>query len=285
MPTLPSWFSFTHLIVLSVVLRVILLLYGEWQDANMTVKYTDIDYVVFTDAARFVLQGGSPYDRATYRYTPLLAFILTPNLLIHPSFGKWLFALADIGVGALLHGILVRRGMPAQRALWFDALWLLNPMVANISTRGNAESLLALMVLGALYLVLVRRFYPACALFGLAVHFKIYPVIYAVPLVCLLDHDRYGDYLRPGILQSYQQGRLYLLHNALPRLALRWDVPTMKDDDDNNKTTTTTTERSIRYWLVEGARQCVLFLSPTRIMFGLCSGGVFFALTWAMYQW
>ena len=38
------------------VLRCVLILYGQWQDATMAVKYTDVDYFVFTDASKFVLQ-------------------------------------------------------------------------------------------------------------------------------------------------------------------------------------------------------------------------------------
>lgn len=41
----------------AIVLRAILLVYGAWQDAHSAVKYTDIDYMVFTDAARYVSKG------------------------------------------------------------------------------------------------------------------------------------------------------------------------------------------------------------------------------------
>lgn len=45
---------FTTVFVASAVLRIVLILYSEWHDARSVVKYTDIDYRVFSDAARFV---------------------------------------------------------------------------------------------------------------------------------------------------------------------------------------------------------------------------------------
>ena len=37
------------------LLRVGLIVYSEWHDARSAVKYTDVDYRVFSDAARFAL--------------------------------------------------------------------------------------------------------------------------------------------------------------------------------------------------------------------------------------
>ena len=73
-----------------------LLAVGAWQDEHARVKYTDIDYEVYTDAAGFLAAGGSPYERTTYRYTPLLAGALVPNVTLHKAWGKLLFCAADL---------------------------------------------------------------------------------------------------------------------------------------------------------------------------------------------
>ena len=88
--------NFRSLLLFSAVLRVFLIVYGEWQDNHMEVRYTDVDYLVFSDAASLMASGRSPYERSTYRYSPLLAFVLMPNSVIHPSWGKFLFSVSGM---------------------------------------------------------------------------------------------------------------------------------------------------------------------------------------------
>ncbi|OQO12879.1 hypothetical protein B0A48_02343 [Cryoendolithus antarcticus] len=176
----------------AILLRVALLIYGRWQDANSPMKYTDIDYIVFTDAARFISRGRSPYERATYRYTPLLAWLLYPTSWGGLWFesGKALFAAGDVITGWMIYRILRHRGMPVERSMQYASIWLLNPMVANISTRGSSEGLLAVIVIALLWATLRQQILLAGALLGFGVHFKIYPFIYAASIYWWLGDPR-----------------------------------------------------------------------------------------------
>lgn len=117
------------------------------------------------------------------------------------SFGKVLFAAADLLAGWLIERVLtMRRGgsapsMPAARARAFAAIWLLNPMVATISTRGSSEGLLAVLVMALLWATLARRVSLAAVLLGVGVHFKIYPFIYAPAIVWWMDDARMRERL------------------------------------------------------------------------------------------
>ena len=143
---------------------------GRWLPG---VSYTDIDFLVFTDAAEYLKRGLSPYDRHTYRYTPFLAELL--SRFPHKEYGRYLFCVADALCGyIILHERRARRGQERQeqrddsddKVLHNDApasaltttskwcwsvelvdasLWLYNPLAINICTRGSSESLMVLL--------------------------------------------------------------------------------------------------------------------------------------------
>jgi GPI mannosyltransferase 1 subunit M len=50
--------SIEALLVFSAIIRVALILYSEWHDSHSLVKYTDVDYLVFSDATSFTLTPG-----------------------------------------------------------------------------------------------------------------------------------------------------------------------------------------------------------------------------------
>lgn len=221
----PVFFSAVVIFLCAFILRFVLLVYGIYQDNHSALKYTDIDYYVFTDAAKFLARGQSPYDRATYRYTPLLAWILIPTtwgaLWFH--FGKGLFALSDLAVGWLTMILLERKGMDRTKALQYSSVWLLNPMVANISTRGSSEGLLCVLVIALLWAFETGRTTLSGVLLGTSVHFKIYPFIYGASMLWALESPTpttHGSSLFSRGLAFLNWRRLILLCTSLVTFAL-----------------------------------------------------------------
>ena len=134
--------------ILSFIFHILLILFGDIYDkdfAGTGPLYTDIDYRVVTDAANHVLQNESPYLRTTYRYTPLLAYFLTPNLFLDENWGKLIFSICNVFVGLLIGWILPLK----QRK--YALLWFYNPMSIVLATRGSYESMVAVTVLATLY--------------------------------------------------------------------------------------------------------------------------------------
>lgn len=198
-----------QLIFLGLILRIGFFLFGLIQDKYMPVKYTDIDYVVFSDAAKYVAEDKSPYLRETYRYTPLLAWFLLPVTFegnwVH--YGKAMFMLCDIITGALITEVLKKEVPSRTKSSTFfqnnkitilSAIWLLNPMVITISTRGSSESVLTCFIMLAVANLFRDQLFMSAASLGLSIHFKIYPVIYLPAIMLFLASKR------PPLIKQWQ---------------------------------------------------------------------------------
>lgn len=210
-------------ICVSLVIRLVLIGYGVYHDQMSTVSYTDVDYKVFTDAARHVLRLESPYERHTYRYSPLVAYLVIPNLLLHPCFGKLLFALVDL-IDALLIKTIVKTTMveyqiykgetyhnsgrskkksklnKSRKTDRFNSdviertanismiFWLYNPLTVAIATRGSCDSIAVFFVLATLYLLQCqKRYFIAGLIHGISIHFRLYPIIYSLTFYMFLS--------------------------------------------------------------------------------------------------
>jgi phosphatidylinositol glycan class M len=281
--------TLTRCLILAAILRVILLVYGAFQDRT-PLKYTDIDYFVFTDAARFVADGKSPYLRETYRYTPLLAWILVPNIWLFHSWGKVLFSLCDLVGGWLVARFLAARGMDLEKATWrYASLILLNPFIATISTRGSAESVVNLLVIATFTLVLERKLVPAAVAFGLAVHFKIYPILYALPFLVVLDDDFWGVGKVRKTVEEYESDEPVKRLPRSPRTTKRNESAPNGDTDAEDKRVRRRKPLPIS---VEAPREAsnspkswnpLNLINRHRVVFGLVSGATFIILNVVMF--
>src|SRR3989338_8556580 len=137
------WYAFT--------IRLIVIVYGTVHDSLFTLPYTDVDYLVVTDGARHMLNGKSPFDRETYRYTPLLATVFLPSVVFSNGmliwWGKVVVALCDVAAGYFVCRVL--NSTSASKFLVCCFIWF-NPIVINVSTRGNSDIIITTLALGAL---------------------------------------------------------------------------------------------------------------------------------------
>ncbi|KAG8344716.1 putative mannosyltransferase [Trypanosoma vivax] len=172
-----------RLLVAGALVRLLLVVYAHFHDQWFRVKYTDIDYMIVVDGAREMWSGNSPFDRTTFRYTPLLAMLALPSVLVANPIGKLIFTSCDLGAAYHCHRVLLNF-TTQQSAKWMISLFIIfNPIVLSVSTRGNSDMLLTFMSLLVLSKFWQKKYYQAAAILGFAVHFKIYPVIYVLPLV------------------------------------------------------------------------------------------------------
>lgn len=169
------------------LIRLLLVTYANYHDKHFKVPYTDVDYKVYTDAARYITKGGSPYERHTYRYTPLLAVLMAPNVYLHQDCGKVFFSVIDILVAKLMRKILICQNFKPQTANLCALLWLYNPLAIVISTRGNADSLAVYLVLWTLYLLQNDHIIMAGMVHGLSIHFRLYPLAFSLVMYLYLQ--------------------------------------------------------------------------------------------------
>lgn len=218
--------STAALLLLSGVLQVALLGYAAHVDANPVggLKYTDVDWRVVADGlthtahpeiagpaqgwltAALSLPLGSPYARATFRYTPLLVLVLSPAL-IAPVLGRLVLVALTLALPPLI------LSGPAPGDFWTThLLWTLNPIVLNITTRGSPEALACLLT--AALVVALRRaglgnpaaktaaggtagaYWEAVSatLLAVATSYKVFPVIYVAAIWTALarEHGWFG---------------------------------------------------------------------------------------------
>lgn len=174
--------------LLGLVIRLVIIVYGEWHDRNLSVPFTDIDYKVFSDAARHVAQGKSPYNRHTYRYPPILAWLLVPNIFFS-YWGKILFSFIDVLISIIYLKLVKAQNFSNLISLRCAQIWIFNPLAIIISTRGNSDSLISLTVLLSAYYLLKQRPALAGLFLALSIHIRLYPVIFSLPMYLALKDD------------------------------------------------------------------------------------------------
>ena len=191
----------------SLFIRYLFIIITEYLYYTYGILYTDIDYHVFSDGAKHITKFESPYERETYRYTPLLAILMIPNVKIWYPIGKFLLSTIDVSVGYLIEKLLKIQSKQSNEEKTFGEVlkeerdeafycyaslfYLYNPLTIVICTRGSADCIITFLVLLSLIYLEKRKYYISAVIYGFSVHFKIYPIIYAPSIFLYLLYKEF----------------------------------------------------------------------------------------------
>ena len=160
---------------------------------------------------------------------------MTRSYVHIPHRSQVLFSAGDIVAAWLIVLVLRRQGASETAVLMASAAWLCNPFTATISTRGSCDVLAAVLLLMLLLLLLTgapdrQRIRPAgsgsgsgpeeapgsvlrgrlgtiavlsaALVYGLVVHLRIYPIIFAPTIVLFLASRSMNPYASEIQMQS-----------------------------------------------------------------------------------
>ncbi|EYU30939.1 hypothetical protein MIMGU_mgv1a019000mg, partial [Erythranthe guttata] len=113
-------------------------------------------------------------------------------------------------VASLIHRILKLRGVPEKLRTYSTMVWLFNPFTITIGTRGNPNN----------------HFVQAAFWYGLVVHLRIYPIIYALPIILVLDPLHFQSGKKPALVDwifATVAGSTFLVFTGLCFFLYGWE--------------------------------------------------------------
>ncbi|PWA74722.1 mannosyltransferase family protein [Artemisia annua] len=166
----------------------------------------------------------------------------------------------DLLVGYFIRTILKLRGVPENLSIYSVIVWLFNPFTFTIGTRGNCEPIVCAIILWIIICLMRGNLFQGAVWYGLVVHMRIYPIIYALPIVILLDPLHFQHGKKPSIIE-------WSSRDVKPGTSLGLG------NSSNLK----------RLWVLFSS-----IFTRSRILFGLISATIFFFFTglfFYLYEW
>ena len=219
----------------SITVRILMIYVSTLVDSYFHIQYTDVDYLVITDGSK----NFNPYNRETFRYSPIIAWLVIPNNYISQDYGKILFSCIDTICSYIMHLIILQLqpersssdegdirqfscnsnilSLNPTSVVW---LWALNPLSIVLSTRGSFDCISNLMLVMTMFHVIKKHFVFAGLWYGLFIHFRIYPIIYILVFLVYIFNNHKTSAVDSSSQKQAVVASLYFLAATLTSVFL-----------------------------------------------------------------